>query len=191
MLAALALGGVWLIRQPGQFYSHQARASAGEDDPETTALKPVTMPPEFPPGAEWLQSKPIKLADLRGRVVIVHFWTFGCSNCIHNYPVYKIWQEKYPEKDLTIVGVHTPEFAHEANGTRVETKARENGLKFPIVIDNDQAIWNRWNNRYWPSVYLIDRQGRLRYHWEGELHLAESAGRKFAGRIDELLAEKP
>ena len=150
-----------------------------------------TTPPEFPPGIPWVQTKPLKLADLRGRVVVLHFWTFGCINCIHNYPVYKAWQEKYAGKKVTIIGVHTPEFPTEADETRVRNKARENGLKFPIAIDNDSRIWKSWDNHAWPSIYLVDKDGKVRYHWEGELHLGEPEGRRFASRIDELLAEKP
>jgi peroxiredoxin len=184
MLAILGVASAWSIRQP------EPRANAGEDDPEIGAVKPTTAP-EFPARAQWLHTDPIKLADLRGRVVVVQFWTFGCINCIHNYPVYKNWYEKYAGKEMTIIGVHTPEFDHEAIAARVETRARDNGLKFPIVIDNDHAIWKRWQNQYWPSIYLVDRKGQIRYRWEGELHLTESAGRKFAAHIDELLAEKP
>jgi thiol-disulfide isomerase/thioredoxin len=148
-------------------------------------------PPEFPPGIPWVQTEPLKLANLRGRVVVVHFWTFGCINCIHNYPVYKAWQEKYTGKGVTIIGVHTPEFANEADIARIRAKARENGLKFPIAVDNDRSVWNSWGNRYWPSIYLVDKKGQIRYRWEGELHLQDQEGRQFASRIDELLAEKP
>jgi len=105
--------------------------------------------------------------------------------------VYRAWQEKYAGKDVTIIGVHTPEFASETNANRVRNKARDNGLKFPIVIDNDKKIWKSWDNSYWPSIYLIDKKGQVRYHWDGELHLKTEDGRRFAARIDELLAEKP
>jgi thiol-disulfide isomerase/thioredoxin len=148
-------------------------------------------PPEFPPGIPWVQAEPLKLANLRGRVVVVHFWTFGCINCIHNYPIYKAWQEKYTGKGVTIIGVHTPEFANEADVARIRAKARENGLKFPIAVDNDRSVWNSWGNRYWPSIYLVDKKGQIRYRWEGELHLQDQEGRQFASRIDELLAERP
>jgi thiol-disulfide isomerase/thioredoxin len=151
----------------------------------------VSTPPEFPPGLLWVQTEPLKLADLRGRVVVVHFWTFGCINCIRNYPVYKAWQEKYAGKGVTIIGVHTPEFAHEADVARIRAKARENGLKFPIVVDNDSRVWKSWGNHFWPSIYLVDKKGHVRYRWEGELHLQDKDGRQFASRIDELLAEKP
>ena len=181
-----ALCGIWAL-----FLARGPRMAAETSDrgTATAAERTPTPAPEFPKDATWLQSKPLKLADLRGRVVVVHFWTFGCINCIHNYPVYKAWQEKYAGKDVTIIGVHTPEFAQEKDEGRVRAKARENGLKFPIVIDNDSRIWKAWANRYWPSIYLVDKQGRVRYHWDGELHLQDAAGKRFAARIDELLAE--
>ncbi len=147
--------------------------------------------PEFPEKLEWLQGGPLKLADLHGRVVIVHFWTNGCINCIHNYPVYRTWQEKYDTKKVTIVGVHTPEFGWEAAARRVKKKALENDLKFPIVLDPESKVWKTWQNQYWPAIYLVDKKGRIRYRWEGELHLDTADGKRFESRIDELLAEKP
>jgi thiol-disulfide isomerase/thioredoxin len=152
---------------PGLFESVEANLRAAI--PEVAQ----TPAPEFPQKTQWIQSEPLKLADLRGRVVIVQFWTFGCINCIHNYPVYKAWQEKYADKAVTI-----------------SSKARENGLKFPIAIDNDKRIWKDWDNHAWPSIYLVDKKGRVRYNWEGELHLENPEARQFAARIDDLLAEK-
>ena len=178
----LALAYLWAARSPSQSVESSVQAAAPE-------VAPVTAP-EFPPNTQWLQSEPLKLADLRGRVVIVQFWTFGCINCIRNYPVYKAWQEKYAGQAVTIIGVHTPEFTNEADVTRVRAKARENGLKFPIAIDNESRIWKSWDNHAWPSIYLIDKQGRVRFNWEGELHLENAEARQFASRIDELLAEK-
>jgi peroxiredoxin len=163
-------------------------AAAAADDDDAASATPA---PEFPKEAEWVQGGPLKLADLRGRVVVLHFWTNGCINCIHNYPVYRAWQEKYAGKDLTLIGVHTPEFAWEAPARRVRAKAKENGLKFPILLDPDNQVWNAWGNRFWPSIYLIDKSGKVRYRWEGELHLDAAAGKRFARHLDELLAEKP
>jgi peroxiredoxin len=147
--------------------------------------------PEFPAKAEWVQGGPLKMAELRGKVVVLHFWTNGCINCIHNYPTYRAWQKQYAGKGLTLVGVHTPEFAVEAPTKRVLTKAKQNALEFPIVLDNDGAIWKDWGNRYWPAIYLVDRKGKVRHRWEGELHLKTAEGKAFAAHIDELLAEKP
>jgi thiol-disulfide isomerase/thioredoxin len=146
--------------------------------------------PEFRRDTQWLQTKPLTLGALRGQVVVVQFWTFGCINCIHNYPVYKSWQEKYGGKGVTIIGVHTPEFSNEADVESVRAEARANGLKFPIAIDNESRIWKNWNNHAWPSIYLIDKKGRVRYRWEGEVHLNTAEGRRFASRIDELLSEQ-
>jgi len=148
--------------------------------------------PELAPSTQWLQSKPLTLAALRGQVVVVHFWTFGCINCIHNYPAYKAWQEQYGGKGVTIIGIHTPEFENEADLTRIRTRAEQNGLKFPIAVDNNQANWKNWNNRYWPSIYLIDKKGQVRYRWEGELNSGGRNGEQLMRqRIDELLAESP
>jgi thiol-disulfide isomerase/thioredoxin len=167
----------------------EAPAAAAEADDGTAVAPPAA--PEFPKGVEWVQGGPLKLANLRGRVTVLHFWTNGCINCIHNYPVYRAWQEKYPAKDVTLVGVHTPEFDREAPAERVKAKARANGLKFPVVLDDKARVWKAWGNRYWPSIYLIDKKGRVRYRWEGELHLDTADGKRFARHIDELLAEKP
>jgi thiol-disulfide isomerase/thioredoxin len=146
--------------------------------------------PEFAPGTEWLQSEPLTFASLRGQVVVVHFWTFGCINCIHNYPAYKAWQEDHGGKGVTIIGIHTPEFAGEADLERVRAKAEQNGLNFPIAVDNNGLNWKNWNNRFWPSIYLIDKNGRVRYRWEGELDSENKGERLMRQRIDELLAEK-
>jgi thiol-disulfide isomerase/thioredoxin len=178
-LIALALVAALLLRRP------PAQAEA-----EPPAEK-APAAPEFARGTQWLQSKPLTLASLRGKVVVVHFWTFGCINCIHNYPAYKAWQEKYAGKGVTIIGIHTPEFEHEADVKRILAKAKQNGLKFPIAVDNDGQNWKAWKNRYWPSIYLIDKKGRVRHRWEGELDSATAKGEQLMRRrIDELLAEK-
>jgi thiol-disulfide isomerase/thioredoxin len=178
-LVALAVVVILALRRPLARQDAQALEEAR------------TAAPEFAPGTEWLQSKPLTLASLRGQVVVVHFWTFGCINCIHNYPAYKAWQKEYGGKGVTIIGIHTPEFEGEADVERVRAKAKQNGLTFPIAVDNKGLNWKNWNNRYWPSVYLIDKNGRVRYRWEGELDSETTKGeRLMRQRIDELLAEK-
>jgi peroxiredoxin len=161
-------------------------AEAGPD-----AIKDRPAAPEFADSTQWLQSKPLTMASLRGQVVVVHFWTQGCINCIHNYPAYKAWQEKYAGKGVTIVGVHTPEFDSESDVKSIRDKAEKNGLKFAIAVDNDQKNWKNWKNRYWPSIYLVDKKGRVRYHWNGELDSTTTKGELLMReKIDELLAEK-
>jgi thiol-disulfide isomerase/thioredoxin len=178
-LIALAVVGAVLLRRP--------MTQAGTDSSQPLAM----VAPEFAPDTQWLHSEPLRLASLRGRVVVVHFWTFGCINCIHNYPVYRAWQQQYAGKDLTIIGIHTPEFEGEADLKQVRAKAEQNSLKFPIAVDNRGQNWKNWNNQYWPSIYLIDKRGQVRHRWEGELHLDTPSGKEFAQYIDALLAERP
>ena len=144
--------------------------------------------PEFTGVTEWINSKPLKLADQKGKVVVVHFWTNGCINCIHNYPHYRAWQDKYKDnKDLVIVGIHTPEFDAEKDVARIKDRASKNGLTFAIAVDNDGANWKAWGNQYWPCVYLVDKAGKVRHRWEGEL--GADGYKTMTGMIDKLLAE--
>ena len=132
------------------------------------------------------------MAKLRGKVVLVHFWTNGCYNCVNNYPHYKAWQERYAGKDVVIVGIHTPETSGEHDVERIKAQAAKHGLKFPIAVDNDGSNWKAWNNRYWPTVYVVDRRGRVRYGWEGELNYKGATGEETVRKlVDALLLERP
>jgi len=139
--------------------------------------------PEFRGVTSWLNSDPLTLEGLRGRVVLIDFWTYSCINCLRTLPYIKEWDERYRERGLTIVGVHAPEFAFE----RVESNVRENtaklGLDYPIALDNDFATWGAWHNQYWPAKYLIDREGHVRYYHfgEGEYGETEDAIRDLLG----------
>jgi len=145
--------------------------------------------PEFVGITEWLNSKPISLADQRGKVLVVHFWTNGCINCIHNYPHYRAWQEQYKDRsDFVMVGVHTPEFDSEKDPGRLKDRLAKNRLTFAVAVDNSAATWRAWNNRYWPAIYLVDKQGRVRHHWDGEL--GAEGFKTVTDQIDALLAEK-
>ena len=154
-------------------------------------LRPLSFrAPELTDVTAWINSGPLTLSSLRGKVVIVHFWTFGCANCINNYPAYKRWYDKYKSSDVVMIGIHTPETPSETDVNTVTSKARENGLKFPIAIDNNKANWNAWSNNVWPSVYLVDKKGRVRYWWYGELNWQGAAGEPWiTERIDQLLKE--
>ncbi len=152
---------------------------------------PPFKAPEVAGADAWINSSPLTLGDLRGKVVALHFWTFGCSNCVHNYPAYKAWQDSLVPKGLTIIGIHTPETQGERDADAVKRKAEENGLRFPIAIDNERKTWDAWGNSVWPSVYLIDKKGYVRYWWYGELNWRGAEGEKLMEqRIAELLAEK-
>ncbi|HMP17386.1 MAG TPA: redoxin domain-containing protein [Gemmatales bacterium] len=128
-----------------------------------------TPAPEFFNVTEWVNSKPLKLSELRGKVVVVHFFAFSCINCIHNYPWYKEVQEKYKDSEVVLIGIHTPETENEYNIERLRKKLEEAGLTHPVAVDNDKANWNRYGNRIWPCVYLIDKKGNGRFRWDGEL----------------------
>ena len=146
--------------------------------------------PDFTGATAWVNGEPLKMADLKGKVVVVHFWTHGCINCVHNYPHMRAWHDRFKDKGVVIVGVHTPEFASEKDLDRIKAKAKENKLTFPIAVDNDSALWKAYRIRYWPTVLLVDKRGMLRYHWEGELNWQGAKGEEtMRKRIEELLAE--
>ena len=146
--------------------------------------------PEFLGSGPWVNSPPLDWRDLRGKVVAVHFWTFGCINCIHNYPAYHHWMNKFSGRDFVMLGIHTPEVDREHDVVMLRQKAREHNLTFPILVDNDKQNWNAWGNSMWPTVYLIDKQGDIRYWWQGELNWQQQEGEKlFTQRIEELLSE--
>jgi thiol-disulfide isomerase/thioredoxin len=148
-----------------------------------------TPAPEFTGVTEWINSKPLRLADQKGKVVVVHFWTNGCINCIHNYPHYRAWQDKYKdEKHVLIIGVHTPEFDVEKDVNRIKERMAKNKLTFAVAVDNDRANWKAWGNEYWPCIYLVDKSGAIRHRWEGEL--GDDGYKTVTARIDALLAEE-
>jgi peroxiredoxin len=148
--------------------------------------------PEIRDVTQWINSEPLSMKKLRGKVVLVHFWTNGCYNCKNNYQHYRAWQERYEGKDVVILGIHTPETAGEHNIDRIKEQAKKNGLKFPIAVDNDGANWNAWNNRVWPTVYVVDKRGTVRYGWEGELSYKGAPGEENVRKlVDELLLERP
>jgi len=122
-------------------------------------------------------------------VVVVHFWTNGCINCIHNYPYYRAWQKKYKDdKNFLIIGVHTPEFDAEKDVARIKERMAKNKLTFAVAVDNGGANWKAWGNRFWPAIYLVDKNGTVRHRWEGEL--GNEGYKTVTAQIDELLAEK-
>jgi thiol-disulfide isomerase/thioredoxin len=132
----------------------------------------------------WLNGTPTSLAELRGQVVLVDFWTFDCINCQHVMPALKGWNLKYADRGLTIIGIHSPEFDFERQEGNVEHAIKEFGLPYRVALDNDFQNWNAYHNRYWPSLYLIDREGfiRLNQIGEGNYDQVEAA-------IEQLLSE--
>lgn len=160
--------------------------------PVTSAAGSTPYPaaPPFPTarGADWI-GPPATWESLRGRVVLLDVWTFACSNCRATMPWLKEVRRRYAERGLTLVGVHTPEFTFERERPKVEAEVKRQGLDYSHLLDNDSAYWKALGNEYWPTVYLVDRCGRLRDRQIGEVHANEDSGRRLESRIEALLAE--
>ena len=139
--------------------------------------------PEFAKG-NWINSDPLTLLQLRGHVVLVEFWTFGCDNCLNTLPSVKEWDAKYRERGLTIVGVHTPETQSEYVIDIVRREVPSLGIKYPVVTDNDYQTWKAYGVAAWPTMFVIDKQGRIRW-----LHVGEGRYEETENVIKTLLAE--
>ncbi len=126
------------------------------------------LAPELIPGGVWLNSKPLTLAELRGKVVLIDFWTYSCINCQRTLPYLTNWWEKYSDDGLVIIGVHSPEFEFEKNEKNVRQALEDFNIRYPVMQDNDFATWRAYSNRYWPAKYLIDATGSIRYTHFGE-----------------------
>jgi len=158
---------------------------AGESHFGDEKLQDYGQAPDFQQVTQWLNSSPLTLAALRGKVVLVDFWTYSCVNCIRTLPYVKRWYETYRDAGLVVVGVHTPEFAFEHVPGNVEKAVSSFGIDYPVALDNDYGTWSAWGNRYWPAEYYIDRQGHVRYAHFGEGDYGETEK-----VIRTLLAEK-
>jgi cytochrome c biogenesis protein CcdA/thiol-disulfide isomerase/thioredoxin len=148
------------------------------------SLPELGAAPDFTGITHWLNSGPLTMRQLRGKVVLIDFWTYTCINCLRTLPYVRAWDQKYRDKGLVIVGVHTPEFGFEKETGNVRDAIARNGIHYAVAQDNDYGTWNAWGNQYWPAKYLIDADGQVRYtHFgEGDYATTESA-------IRSLLAE--
>jgi len=135
-------------------------------------------------GSVWLNSKPLSNKSLQGKVYLVEFWTFGCYNCRNVEPYVKKWHQQYQSQGFEVVAVHSPEFAHEKNFDNVKAYIQKENIVYPVVLDNDFRIWKRFNNRYWPAMYLVDKKGIIRY-----THFGEGRYNNTESVIQRLLAE--
>jgi thiol-disulfide isomerase/thioredoxin len=163
-------------------------AESGSEIPQTTSAE-LRLPveghlPSLSGGTGWLNSEPLTAPNLRGKIVLVDFWTYTCIYWRRTLPYIRAWADKYKDKGLVVVGVHTPEFPFEGNTENVRRAVQEMGIVYPVAVDSDHAIWRAFDNQYWPALYLVDAQGRIRYHYfgEGDYETAERA-------IQQLLAE--
>jgi thiol-disulfide isomerase/thioredoxin len=136
--------------------------------PATTELPIEGELPSLVGAIAWLNSQPLTVDGLRGKVVLINFWTYTCINWLRQLPYVRAWAEKYKDQGLVVIGIHTPEFEFEKNIDNVRRASTEMKIDYPIAVDNDYAVWRAFGNRYWPALYFIDTQGRIRHHQFGE-----------------------
>jgi cytochrome c biogenesis protein CcdA/thiol-disulfide isomerase/thioredoxin len=149
----------------------------------SSSLEDFGPAPEVKGLSRWINSEPLTLKKLRGKVVLVDFWTYSCINCLRTLPHVKAWYRAYRARGLVVLGVHTPEFAFEHVPSNVEGAVHRLGIEYPVALDNDYGTWNAFQNQYWPAKYLIDRRGHLRYYHfgEGEYDTTEARIRSLLG----------
>ena len=158
------------------------RSSFGSST-EYKSFESVTAP-ELAAG-EWINSAPLKLNELRGRVVLIEFWTFGCINCRNTLPFVKSWNDRYQARGLTVIGVHSPEFDEERKVENLRPEVTSLGIRYAVVTDNDYQTWNAYHVEAWPTTFLLDKQGRIRW-----MHVGEGGYDEAERQIQKLLAEK-
>ena len=165
VLSAVTILSLWAV-MPGE-----GRALTGRMAPE------ISSP-------TWLNSEPLSREHLRGKVTLVEFWTFGCYNCRNIEPYIKAWHSTYASRGLVVIGIHSPEFSFERDVAAVRDYVTEHEVTFPVAIDNDFINWRRFENRYWPAIYLIDKRGVVRY-----VRIGEGGYSATEQKIKQLLSE--
>ncbi len=187
-LSLLAAAGVLAIAGASAYRINDRSAAAQNVKQVASRQAPELV------GGPWLNTPnggPITLASRRGKVTVVEFWTFGCSNCRANLPAYAKWHQQFQNKGVEIIGVHTPEFDSEKNVENVKAQLQKLKIDYPVLIDNQNKNWRNWNQHYWPTVYLVDKAGNVRAKWEGELEYNGAGGTaRLTKQINQLLAEK-
>lgn len=155
----------------------------GEPFPLGNLSRIYPLAPEFHAVADWINSDPLTLKDLRGQVVLVHFYAFQCHNCHANFEIYKRWHKELRDKGVVVVGIQTPETSAERDLKAVKKAAKEKGLDFPILVDLQSQNWNAWGNTMWPTVYVVDKRGYIRHWWQGELNWEGATGDKTIEKV--------
>jgi len=173
-----------LEQQPAVQEELQMLRPADPAAAQSMPLEDLGPAPELTGITTWINSPPTTLAQLRGKVVLVHFWTFGCINCIHVQPYVNAWFDRYAAEGFVVLGVHTPELSFERDVDNVRHAVAEAGIRFPVAFDPDFATWNAYRNNYWPAFYFVDKAGRIRH-----VHFGEGDYDGSENVIRELLAE--
>jgi thiol-disulfide isomerase/thioredoxin len=155
-----------------------------------TVAQAAQKAPEFTHSsqADWLNSKPLRLSQLRGKVVLVEFWAFECVNCRRTQPWLHAIQQRYADQDFVIVSVHTPELPEERSIANVRTAVAEQRITNPVMVDGDYSYWNALKNQYWPAFYVIDKRGRIAATAIGEMHVGQARAAELEHAIEEQLA---
>lgn len=164
--------------------SNTMMMQGGQSSAAARDLPVEAITPSLDGAVQWLNSPPLTMAGLKGKVVLVDFWTYSCINCLRAIPYVRAWAEKYKDQGLVVIGVHAPEFAFEKKLDNVRKAASDLAINYPIAVDNDYAVWRAFNNQYWPAHYFIDAEGRVRHH-----HFGEGDYEKSEQVIQQLLAE--
>jgi thiol-disulfide isomerase/thioredoxin len=138
--------------------------------------------PDFQGINYWLNSHPLAIANLKGNVVLVQFWTFACINCQRTLPYITKWHQQYAAQGLKVIGIHTPEFAFERDVNNIKRALQQHKITYPVAVDNEYKTWNAYDNKYWPHLFLADRQGQIKYD-----HVGEGAYEKTEQTIRQLL----
>jgi thiol-disulfide isomerase/thioredoxin len=183
------------LKLPGDLLSEEQqkewRRLVGAPFDTVTLDRIYPMAPELAPSVTWINAKPVALAGLRGKVVILHFYAFECVNCQRNLPIYAEWHRAFADKGVVVIGVQTPETEAEKDSGKVMAAAKEAGIDYPVAFDGDSATWKAWGNTMWPTVYVIDQQGYLRVWWQGELKGPGGKGDEvISTAVEKLLAGK-
>ncbi len=184
IIAALVLAAALAVAIYPLVNGGRALSIPGTTDPQSPLKASGPVAPEFVGIVDWENSPPLRVATLRGNVVLVDFWTYSCINCQRTVPFLRQWWDKYKTSGLVIVGVHSPEFEFEKNLDNIRRAIKDYGVAWPVAVDSNMATWNAYNNQYWPAEYLIDKSGQIRHtHFgEGDYDVTERA-------IQALLAE--
>lgn len=187
VLALVLIGGAIFFLQAGKASPAAASSPAASNASATSVSKEgLSLAPELAGIAGYINTPDgFRLSDVKGKVVLVDFWTYSCINCIRTLPHLKDWHAKYADQGLVIVGVHTPEFDFEKKLENVRAALREHDLKYAVVLDNDYSTWRAYRNQYWPHKYLVDAEGYIRYD-----HIGEGAYDETEAQIVKLLQER-
>lgn len=170
----LAVGFIATGIDPQSLFTHRAMASVSQKTGLIDGLKEPYDAPEFSGLNDWLNSEPIRMASLRGKVVLVDFWTYSCINCVRTLPYITAWDHEYRDKGLVVIGIHSPEFEFEKNKDNVKAALATHNIQYPVALDNQLDTWTVFHNQYWPAHYLIDQQGHVVYTHFGEGNYAET-----------------